>query len=260
MHLECSNNITGVTVNPFNRDLTSGGSSGGEGALIGIRGSCLGIGTDIGGSIRGPAANNGLYGLRPSSYRLPVKGKSVLMFGNEQIIGVIGPLCTSLGGIKIFMKTILDAKPWLIEPSLIAMPWKDDVSYIMEGGRPKLKVAVLWSDEVVKPHPPIIRALKEVTEKLRNVEGVEVVDWKPYKHDSAWEIIVSFSEQLRAPLASDIPSFVGESLLWGWRKATPRHGGSIRRAFPPNDRFHINPKPLRERAYSYKGMGTHQAP
>lgn len=192
MHLECANNVTGVTVNPFNRDLTCGGSSGGEGALIGIRGSCLGIGTDIGGSIRAPAANNGLYGLRPSSYRLPVKGKSVLMFGNEQIVGVIGPLCTTLGGVKVFMKTILDAKPWLIEPSLIPMPWKDDVSYIMEGGKPKLKVAVMWNDDVVKPHPPILRALREVSEKLRTVEGVEVVDWKPYKHDLAWEVVVRF--------------------------------------------------------------------
>jgi hypothetical protein len=48
-----------TTTNPFNTTLTAGGSSGGEGALIGFRGSCLGIGTDIGGSIRSPAANNG---------------------------------------------------------------------------------------------------------------------------------------------------------------------------------------------------------
>ena len=48
MHLETSSNLYGTTVNPFNRSLTSGGSSGGEGALIGLRGSCLGIGSDIG--------------------------------------------------------------------------------------------------------------------------------------------------------------------------------------------------------------------
>jgi amidase len=52
MHLETDNNLYGVTVNAFNRNLTAGGSSGGEGALVGMRGSCLGIGTDIGGSIR----------------------------------------------------------------------------------------------------------------------------------------------------------------------------------------------------------------
>ena len=51
MHLETSSNLYGVTVNPFNHDLTPGGSSGGEGALLGLRGSCLGIGGDIGRSL-----------------------------------------------------------------------------------------------------------------------------------------------------------------------------------------------------------------
>ena len=48
MHLETSSNLYGVTVNPFNRILSPGGSSGGEGALIGLRGSCLGVRSDIG--------------------------------------------------------------------------------------------------------------------------------------------------------------------------------------------------------------------
>lgn len=57
MHLETDSNLYGVTVNPYSRDTSSGGSSGGEGALIGMRGSCLGIGSDIGGeSIRVPLA------------------------------------------------------------------------------------------------------------------------------------------------------------------------------------------------------------
>jgi Asp-tRNA(Asn)/Glu-tRNA(Gln) amidotransferase A subunit family amidase len=47
MHLETSNNLYGETVNPYNRNLTPGGSSGGEGALIGLKGSPLGIGTDV---------------------------------------------------------------------------------------------------------------------------------------------------------------------------------------------------------------------
>ncbi len=51
MHLETDSNLYGVTVNPYNCDLSAGGSSGGEGALIGLRGSCLGIGTDIGGEL-----------------------------------------------------------------------------------------------------------------------------------------------------------------------------------------------------------------
>ncbi len=74
MQLETSSNFYGVTVNPFNRNLTCGGSSGGEGALLGMRGSCLGIGSDVGGSIRSPAVNCGVYGFRPSSHRIPVDG------------------------------------------------------------------------------------------------------------------------------------------------------------------------------------------
>jgi len=45
-------NLHGRTLNPHNRALSAGGSSGGEGALIALRGSLLGIGSDIGGSVR----------------------------------------------------------------------------------------------------------------------------------------------------------------------------------------------------------------
>lgn len=48
MHLETSSILYGTTVNPFHGALTCGGSSGGEGALLGLRGSCLGVGSDIG--------------------------------------------------------------------------------------------------------------------------------------------------------------------------------------------------------------------
>ncbi|KAJ1299772.1 hypothetical protein OPQ81_000681 [Rhizoctonia solani] len=49
---ETVSNIYGYTSNPFNRELSSGGSSGGEGALLGSRAGLLGVGTDIGGSLR----------------------------------------------------------------------------------------------------------------------------------------------------------------------------------------------------------------
>ena len=54
---ETVNHLFGRTLNPYNRSLTSGGSSGGESALLAFRGSPLGVGTDIGGSIRMPAAS-----------------------------------------------------------------------------------------------------------------------------------------------------------------------------------------------------------
>ncbi|KAI4175980.1 MAG: hypothetical protein LQ343_001262 [Gyalolechia ehrenbergii] len=191
MHLETSNNLYGVTVNPFNRRLTSGGSSGGEGALLGLRGSCLGVGSDIGGSVRSPSANCGLYGLRPTSYRVPVDGWTATMLSEEQIVAVIGPLSTSLEGVKLFMKTVLSAKPWLVEPSCLPIPWRDGEDHLPTRNGKKLKVAVLWSDEIVKPHPPVTRALKEVVHKMEGIPEIEVTTWNPYKHDEAWEIIAS---------------------------------------------------------------------
>jgi amidase len=74
-----------VTVNPHNNKLSCGGSSGGEGALIALRGSILGLGTDIGGSIRIPAGFNGLCGIRPSHGRMPYNMLANSMEGQETI-------------------------------------------------------------------------------------------------------------------------------------------------------------------------------
>ncbi|KAF2174923.1 amidase [Zopfia rhizophila CBS 207.26] len=189
MHLETDSNLYGITVNPYNSAVTSGGSSGGEGALIALRGSCLGIGSDVGGSIRSPAANCGVYGLKPTAFRIPTDGWGYMMAGADCVDSVLGPLSTSIEGLKIFVKTIIDAKPWLSEPALTPMPWRD-IDVGGENGGRKLKIGVMWHDNVVLPHPPITRALQTVTSKLKE-NGVEVVDWEPYLHDEAWAIISS---------------------------------------------------------------------
>lgn len=71
---ECSNPIWGRTTNPWNENYTCGGSSGGEGALIAMDGSPVGIGTDIGGSLRIPAAYCGIYSLKPAAGRVSYHG------------------------------------------------------------------------------------------------------------------------------------------------------------------------------------------
>lgn len=71
MIAETVNNICGRVDNPLRRGFTPGGSSGGEGALIAFRGSPLGVGSDIGGSLRIPASCCGLFTVRPSFGRFP---------------------------------------------------------------------------------------------------------------------------------------------------------------------------------------------
>ena len=63
---EVSNPIFGATCNPHDTTRGSGGSSGGESALIAFGGSILGIGSDIGGSIRNPSHFTGLCGFKPT--------------------------------------------------------------------------------------------------------------------------------------------------------------------------------------------------
>jgi amidase len=65
MMMETISNVWGETNGAYHSGTSPGGSSGGEGALLAMRGSPLGVGTDIGGSIRIPASFNGLYGMKP---------------------------------------------------------------------------------------------------------------------------------------------------------------------------------------------------
>lgn len=74
MTFETVNRIYGRSLNPWNLERTVGGSSGGEGGLISGRGSPLGTGTDVGGSIRIPSQFCGIYGLRVASGRLSDQG------------------------------------------------------------------------------------------------------------------------------------------------------------------------------------------
>lgn len=156
--------------------------------MIGLRGSVLGIGTDIGGSIRSPAANNGVFGFKPTSLRLPVAGWSVSMAGAEHVLGTIGPLSTSLEGIELFMKTVVDKKPWIRDPGVIPIEWRDTRAAYR--GR-KLRVGVMSDDGIVKPHPPVIRAISELVNKLKKSDLIEIVEWKAWRHDLSWSIIVS---------------------------------------------------------------------
>jgi fatty acid amide hydrolase 2 len=74
MWFESFNDIYGRTSNPYDTCRTCGGSSGGEGAIVGAGGAVFGLGTDIGGSVRMPAAFCGVYGHKPSHGLVPLTG------------------------------------------------------------------------------------------------------------------------------------------------------------------------------------------
>ena len=89
------------------------------------------------------------------------------------------------------METVLAAKPWIIDPTLVPMPWRKSEKLDNQLYGEELKIAVMWSDNIVTPHPSVTRALTTLSTRLKNMGNVKVVDWKPYEHGLAWEIIVS---------------------------------------------------------------------
>ena len=144
--------------------------------------------TDRSLGVRVPAANNGLYGLKPSALRLPKAGCSSSMQGNEQILNTPGPISTSVAGIRLLMQTVIEGEPWVLEPWLNPIPWRTSTESF--GRSRPLRVAVMTDDGVVKPHPPVLRAIEETVSKLRQDRIIEITEWKPWKHDYAWDLIV----------------------------------------------------------------------
>ena len=185
---ETINNIIGYTWNPKNRNLSCGGSSGGEGALIGLRGSPVGFGTDIGGSIRIPAAFNGLYGLRPSGGRLPYEGMANSMDGQNSILSVVGPLADSVSTLRLLVKSLLSREPWLHDPLVYEIPWREDKEKLSQD--PPLTFAVLRHDGVVSLHPPVKRAIETVVKSLEN-KGHKIIEWKPPSQKRGTDIIAA---------------------------------------------------------------------
>ncbi|PTU23917.1 hypothetical protein P175DRAFT_0505686 [Aspergillus ochraceoroseus IBT 24754] len=120
------NHVFGQSVNAFNRQLISGGSSGGEGALVGAG----------------------------------------------------GPMARSLSTVEYFMQGLLESDPWNVDPGCIPLPWRKELAAMPTR---KLKLGIIYDDGVVRPQPPVTRAMRDVAQKLKDV-GHEVIEWDTSLH------------------------------------------------------------------------------
>ena len=92
MWMESHNRVYGRTNNPYDRRRIAGGSSGGEGAIVGAGGSPMGLGSDIGGSIRMPAFFNGVFGHKPTGGLVPGTGQFPHAENEARRYNTTGPL------------------------------------------------------------------------------------------------------------------------------------------------------------------------
>src|SRR4051794_25331982 len=92
MWIESDNRVYGRTRNAYDPHRIAGGSSGGEGAAVGSGGAPVGLGSDIGGSIRLPAFFNGVFGHKPSPGLVPNTGQFPSTSGEAARMLTMGPL------------------------------------------------------------------------------------------------------------------------------------------------------------------------
>ena len=99
-----TNQIFGTTRNPFNVNVTAGGSSGGSGSAVAANLAPIALGTDLGGSIRVPCSYNSIVGLRPSPGRVPVYPTE---FGWDTLVEhVQGPMTRSVADLGLAMSVL----------------------------------------------------------------------------------------------------------------------------------------------------------
>ena len=86
------------------------------------------------------------------------------------------------------MRTVLAAEPWLNDPTLVPIPWRD--TGMEFSAQRKLRVAILSDDGLVKPDLSVKTALERLCAKLQTVGSIELLRWQNYQPDPAWDIIV----------------------------------------------------------------------
>ncbi|GIX77909.1 fatty-acid amide hydrolase 2 [Caerostris extrusa] len=107
MWYESYNRVYGRTCNPYDTNRSPGGSSGGEGSLVGAAASVIGIGSDIGGSIRMPSLFNGVFGHKPTPEVVSNFG-SYPSSGEREFVPClsVGPLCRYATDLIPVMKVL----------------------------------------------------------------------------------------------------------------------------------------------------------
>lgn len=175
MWLETSNKIYGCSVNPWNRNKTVGGSSGGEGGLIACRASPLGIGSDIGGSIRIPSSFCGVYGFKPTPSRVSCKGIISSQIENVEPFGYIvpetqGPLGRSVDDLILVTRCWFSQNMNLNDPNILPTGFNEQA--LSEERR--LKIGYFNTSKIFEPAPcvknAIDRCVKELSKKYDVVE------------------------------------------------------------------------------------------
>jgi Asp-tRNA(Asn)/Glu-tRNA(Gln) amidotransferase A subunit family amidase len=185
------NPLFGATANPHDLTRTAGGSSGGEAAAIAAGMSPLGLGSDLGGSIRNPCHFCGVWGLKPGRDVVPFAAHEPLPAGpGIRMMGVVGPMARTAGDLELALFAL--ATPALAEPrrpARIAVFEEDGLQPVSRDCRAAVRrIADALGDtvEAAPPNPAEVRGAfdlilgTETAARLPDVVGDRFGELSPY--------------------------------------------------------------------------------
>ena len=172
---ESDNPLYGRTNNPWNLDRTPGGSSGGEAAIVAAGGSALGLGSDLGGSIRVPAHFCGIAGLKPTSGRLTLLDTPAgIFFAQNVIVYQPGTLARTVDDLALAMSVLAAPGQEDFDPTIEGRTWPD--STVLEVAA--LRVGLYEDDGWFRPSPAVRRAVRD-TGVVLEACGARVEPFRP---------------------------------------------------------------------------------
>ena len=168
------NLVYGLTKNAYNTDYQPSGSSGGAGAIVAAGGSFFDIGSDYGGSIRGPAYANGIAGIKPTLGRTPRTGHIVGYGGPFDSFQETGPLARRVEDIALLLPILAGPDNWdaLMAPVPLGDPGKVELG--------KLRVAYYTSNGQMDPTAEVQALVKQCVAYFTKL-GCKVKEDKPPK-------------------------------------------------------------------------------
>lgn len=193
------NNIFGTTNNPWDLARSPGGSSGGSAAAIAAGMTALELGSDIGGSIRGPAHCCGVYGLKPTYGIVPMRGHIPPIPGTiaEYDVAVVGPIARTADDLDLVLGVLAGPS----DERKIA--WRLELPAPRKNALREYRVAA-WLDDPAFPVDSEVRTRLEATVDALRRAGVKVDDSARPAIDFA-KVDITYNQLVMPLLAASMP-------------------------------------------------------
>ncbi len=204
LRISTDNPLRGLTRNPWNPDVTAGGSSGGEASAIAARMSPIGIGNDIGGSLRNPAFCCGIASIKPTHGRVPM-GSSIEPIDPplaSAIMATDGPMARTIADVRLGLQIM--SGQHVRDPRSVTVPF-DSGHLANDSGHLAKRVALVTSIPGGSVRPQYIEAVRAAGRALeaQGYESEEVEVPELERVNEVWGRLLS------ASVANLIPLFDG---------------------------------------------------